>query len=958
MLRIALFGEPRFSFRGEPYRFEALPRALPLLAYLILNRAHPASVDAVATLLWPDDRESDARVKLRRHVSVLQTALPPDDPAQPWIHATPDTLQWNLASDAFCDLIAFEEDAANLSTYDAAVALYGGEFLVGYHAPWIQVERDRLRRIALFRREALMALAEDDARTDDAMRHARAILAIDPWRESAVRALMRELAAQGDYAGAAAEFDRFAHRMRRERLAEPSAETAALLRAFVGDRVIPSHAFPGREPALRMLEDAYAMVQSGRGTTLFLIGERSSGKAEFAEMFADGCTDARVFIGRAAGREGRPYEPIASILRSALPYVREVVPPGEIAALAALLPEVGRPLPRTHASDLERERRRLYDGIAAAVLALARPGPLVLVFPDLHRAGHATVAALESLAHRIAGAPVLIVATASSVSEPLGSSIRRLSHAGRAATIQLVSSSNGRYESITAPMARTPAAVSAEQYAMTARAAVEIFADDDARIAIERGLRAEQTEQSRYALLIEQERIAAASAGRADHLRLLGELTELATDSRKRAQVLQLRIRCARIGGEVDERERLVDVFMAFALELGDAALTMRAMLARGQAARDAQKFSAARIDLIAASDRALALNAATVACETLLTLAEMEASLGNAPAAYDYLKRADREAEHAGDLLGQAQIVGLTIGMLLGEMRMSEAIATADSAEPLFAVSGDRETHADVRTQVARALNRLGQFERALVIYRSVARVYRELDVPLGEAKTLINSSIPLMRLGNYDEALASVQRAAAIFERIGDVFGHATCVSNAGLIAYYRHRYDDAVHEWERGLKLAEKSGNREITSKIMNNLGAAESARGNYERAIDLLERGIRMATAQDHALAVVTELPDLVLAYVRRGDSRRAEMTARTMLEVAARLTDPHDEMFYIEYVAGLVDDRRSRLSSARAHYAVAERLFLERVASFSDDASRRAFLDLPNSRLIREGLKLR
>jgi len=429
----------------------------------------------------------------------------------------------------------------------------------------------------------------------------------------------------------------------------------------------------------------------------------------------------------------------------------------------------------------------------------------------------------------------------------------------------------------------------------------------------------------------------------------------MATDPRRRAQVLQLRIRCASDAGD---RERLVDEFMTLANDLNDEQLIVRAKLARGQAGRDVEKFSAARIDLIDASDRALALNAVTVAFETLLTLADMEASLGNAAAAYDYLKRADREAEHAGNFLGQAQIVGITIGMLLGDMRMSEAIATADSAEPLFAAFGDRETQADIRTQVARALTRTGHFDRALKIYESAAEVYRELDVPRGEAKTLINSSITLMRLGDYDEALASVQRAATIFERIGDVRGHAICLSNAGLIAYYRHRYDDAVHEYERALALAQKVGNEDIISNITSNLGAAESARGNYERAIDFLERGIRMATARDRALGVVNDIADLVLAYVRRGDTRRAEMTARTMLEVVARLTDPYDEMYYVEYVAGLVDDRCSRLSAARTHYEVAERLFLERVASFTDEASRAAFIDLPNSRLVREGLKLR
>lgn len=35
---IHLLGQPRFTLFGQPHRFSAPPRTLPLLAYLLLNR--------------------------------------------------------------------------------------------------------------------------------------------------------------------------------------------------------------------------------------------------------------------------------------------------------------------------------------------------------------------------------------------------------------------------------------------------------------------------------------------------------------------------------------------------------------------------------------------------------------------------------------------------------------------------------------------------------------------------------------------------------------------------------------------------------------------------------------------------------------------------------------------------------------------------------------------------------
>ena len=965
---------------GETYRFEALPRALPLLAYLILERARPIYLDALATLFWPDDRESDARVKLRRHLQVLEVALPPAE--RPWIVVTSDALQWNLDADATCDVVAFEQNASRVATYEDAVVAYGGDFLVGYTDAWIIGERKRLERIYLYRREALMTLAVDDGRTHDTIRHARAILTTDPWRESAVRALMRARAESGDLAGAAAEYDRFAQQARRERESEPTLETRTLLHELIGEREAePPRSFAGRDEPLRVLGERYEAARSGRGSVVFLTGDTASGNTEFAEAFADRVVDARVFVGRTSDPESQPYEALAGALRAASGLYAHA--DGRIAALAALLPDVGHAMPRTHATSVDRERRRLYDAIAVAFVTLAHDRPFILVLPEFHRAGEATVAALDMLARRIVDLPVLVIATFADggVPERLALVNRGLREVNLAtilsveplATLIDRRRAQSRDDSPAPALTRAEANArargmqferdgdderAAQSYVRAAARAIELFADADAQAIVARALLLARTNATRFALFAQQERIIWATGNREDEARILDVLERHAEGGYERAEVLKRRLRFARRTADRREHERLVDAFSLLATELADDVLIMEAALASGQGARDSEKFSAARVALLDAADRALALNAVDLACETLLTLAEMEATLGNAAAAHDFLKRADREAEHAGDLLGRARMVNMLITMLLKDMRMSEAIAVAEGAQALFAALGDREMQADIDTQVARAHTRIGHFEVALGIYAEAATVYRQLDVPTGEAKTLINSAIALMRLGRYDEALANTRAAAAVFDTLGDARGRAVCGNNAGLIAYYRHRYGDAVVEYERALSVAESIEAEDLVSNILSNLGAAHGALGNYERAIDLLERGIRLATARDRVLAVVNDIPDLVLAYVRIGDARRAEMTARTMLEVVARLSDPYDEMYYVEYVAGLVDDRRSRLSSARTHYATAERLFQERIASFTDEGSRAAFLDLPNSRLIREGLHLR
>ena len=59
-LRIHLFGKPQRILDSSPLKFNAPPKTLPLLAYLLLHRKQTLERQTVSFALWPDDSESDA----------------------------------------------------------------------------------------------------------------------------------------------------------------------------------------------------------------------------------------------------------------------------------------------------------------------------------------------------------------------------------------------------------------------------------------------------------------------------------------------------------------------------------------------------------------------------------------------------------------------------------------------------------------------------------------------------------------------------------------------------------------------------------------------------------------------------------------------------------------------------------------------------------------------------------
>lgn len=216
------------------------PKDLALLTYLSL--AGPFAFvrrDSLLALFWPDLDSAHGRNALSQALHRLRKSLPAGVlviEGRESVGISPA----RLSSDA----TSFEAhlEAGELS---AALRLYAGDFLAGFHAPgvapefedWVVTERERLHRLAF---NALLLLVEGDEKSGNLQGVKAGLrLALDmrPCEETICRRLIEALAAGGDRAGALAEYDRFAQRLHQEYGLLPSAETRAARNAISERRV-------------------------------------------------------------------------------------------------------------------------------------------------------------------------------------------------------------------------------------------------------------------------------------------------------------------------------------------------------------------------------------------------------------------------------------------------------------------------------------------------------------------------------------------------------------------------------------------------------------------------------------------------------------------------------------------------------------------------------------------------
>lgn len=426
-LRIYLFGEPRFEMHGAAHAFKAPPKTLPLLAYLLLNRRGPVARETLAAALWPDAEQREAFSNLRRHLHYLVKALPPTNGNAPWIRAGQKTLAWNPESPYWLDIETFEAEIQERALRARAVRLYSGNLYERCAEDWIDFERERLRTLQLSALAQLSAEARERSSFVEALQYAQLILAADPWREDALRTIVEIRMLLGDRAGALAEYERFAQRLREELQTEPLAETQHLYHRIRGLKDAPGAesaraggavTLIGRQNEYATLRDEWQRATRGEGRSILLGGEAGIGKSTLVQALADSVTENGGVVLRGAAT---PHEDAA------------------LAAFAPIADALDADLSAPLAS--ETERLRSFEHFAGLLAQRSENAPLLVIVEDLHWAGSTTFELLRYLLLRLASVPVLFVATYREFetprTHPLRSLRRQLAKTRRCTTMAL-----------------------------------------------------------------------------------------------------------------------------------------------------------------------------------------------------------------------------------------------------------------------------------------------------------------------------------------------------------------------------------------------------------------------------------------------------------------------------------------------------------------------------------------
>jgi predicted ATPase/DNA-binding SARP family transcriptional activator/Tfp pilus assembly protein PilF len=270
-LKVFLLGPPRVERDGRPVELR-LRRAVALLVYLA-QTGRPQGRDVLASLLWPEADDREARARLRRTLHRVAEVL-----GAGVVVVDGDCLRIAAGADDWVDARAFEREAAtgldpgdpapgpeHMERLRRAAGLYADDFLAGFalkdSAAWEEWqfhERERLRQTAAGVLEQLVAAHRAQQTWAAAIPYARRRLALDPLHEPAHRALMELYARTGQHAAAQRQYQECARLLEAELGAPPEPATVELFEAIRARRLTPrTSALPAVNPAGESADDRH-----------------------------------------------------------------------------------------------------------------------------------------------------------------------------------------------------------------------------------------------------------------------------------------------------------------------------------------------------------------------------------------------------------------------------------------------------------------------------------------------------------------------------------------------------------------------------------------------------------------------------------------------------------------------------------------------------------------------------
>jgi DNA-binding SARP family transcriptional activator/tetratricopeptide (TPR) repeat protein len=921
VLELRLLGGFVVSEDGAPLSSLHGSRQQALLAWLLLHPGEPQPRARLASLLWPDGGEVQARNNFRKLLFDVREDWPTVDT---FVDIGRMTIAWRRSASYSLDVDAFTaavDMAASSELIRDAASLYGGILLPECYDDWTIPFRDDLHRAFVGLLERGIQSAESERDYGPAMDYAKRLLQEEPLREDVYLSLMRLHALSGDRAGSLRMYHLCSSILDQELGVAPGREIEELYQRLLDDPTGAGPAKPtaerrttaliGRDKEWQVIQGAWIAARDGKPTVVAITGEPGIGKTRLAQEMSDWVQRQGLAVAGAscyAGEETLPFAAITRLLGS--PSIQaglRSLQPAWLREISGLIPELaqvgsavvepaqsgGLPAGRPRQG---WQRRVLLDAIAHALLAAQ---PVLLTIDDLQWCDPNSLFALEQLVKSTDRVLVLVTARPglNQGDRPLLQDDRLQSQIVQVELDPLDRGQSAQLAAALDPDGPTWAIEIDDLEALYQQTEgnplyiVELvragWVDSGDRASLPGSLQA--AVRGHFANLPDGARKLlelAATIGREFRLSVLAHASgqDGATLVRNLDQLWRRRIvRENGTDGYDFCHGRLREVAY-HDLSNADRALLHRRV---AEAYQETRPVGVGIADIARHFELAGALAQAARFYEQAANAAR---DIYANQAAVSYYRRAiallppDRGIEVMVQL---GEILKIAGEWTEAEHVYREALASAFRKDDMAVVSRCRAGIGDV-------LRLRGQFAEALEWLDEAREGFDgsgDLPALVGVTGLIAQTNLAL---ADYGEAAACAKRQLALAEKLRDPRQKAAALVNLGTASLRRTRFVEALGYYRRGLRIQEQLNNREGIQLAMGWLGNAHRLKGDLSLAVDHFQRQHSLAQEIGNLHGEAVASGNLGIVYEELGEYDTAATWDQKALAIHRRLGNRHGE----------------------------------------------------------------
>jgi LuxR family transcriptional regulator, maltose regulon positive regulatory protein len=242
---VDIYRDPTKPFASDAWTTR---RARDIFCYIATRKHRRVPKDVLIDAFWGDEDLATIEKNFHPTISHIRKALNSKQAyKQNFLVFRDGAYQLNpeftysIDTEEFSQFIAAAESAKKQEdtqglrqNLEFAYAIYRGEFMQGTYEDWAEDERSYYSEQYMRVLNGLAKLSVTEKKWADALRYAKAILDIDPYREDLHRLVMKVLAAQSKPAAVRDHYETMRKLLKQELGIEPGAETRKLYKELVG----------------------------------------------------------------------------------------------------------------------------------------------------------------------------------------------------------------------------------------------------------------------------------------------------------------------------------------------------------------------------------------------------------------------------------------------------------------------------------------------------------------------------------------------------------------------------------------------------------------------------------------------------------------------------------------------------------------------------------------------------